>query len=64
MALACVGGLRSAQRVEKSAVQDMFGGMYRSSVTCDTCHHESTVYEPFLNLSLSVPEKEVCRPCE
>jgi hypothetical protein len=45
-------------RVEKSPIQEMFAGMFRSTVNCDTCHVESTVYEPFYNLAVPVPEKE------
>lgn len=45
-------------RVEKSPVRDLFGGMYRSTVTCEECHSESTVYEPFVTLPLPVPERE------
>lgn len=46
-------------RVEKSAVLDLFGGMYKSTVTCDECHTDSTKYEPFLTLPVPVPEKEI-----
>ena len=45
-------------RLPKSPVADLFGGTFRSVVTCDECHTESTIYEPFMNLSLPVPEKE------
>ncbi|KAJ8755346.1 hypothetical protein K2173_019144 [Erythroxylum novogranatense] len=35
-----------------------FGGRISSTVSCIECGHSSTVYEPFLDLSLSVPTKK------
>ncbi|KAG6582476.1 Ubiquitin carboxyl-terminal hydrolase 2, partial [Cucurbita argyrosperma subsp. sororia] len=41
-----------------SFVDEMFGGEISSAVCCKECGHTSTVYEPFLNLSLPVPMKK------
>ncbi|KAL0548024.1 hypothetical protein IC582_012463 [Cucumis melo] len=39
-------------------VDEMFGGQISSAVCCKECGHTSTVYEPFLDLSLPVPMKK------
>lgn len=39
-------------------VDEMFGGQISSAVCCIECGHTSTVYEPFLDLSLPVPIKK------
>ncbi|XP_047170188.1 ubiquitin carboxyl-terminal hydrolase 2 isoform X2 [Vigna umbellata] len=39
-------------------VDALFGGQISSTVRCIECGHFSTVYEPFLDLSLSVPTKK------
>lgn len=39
-------------------VDVLFGGQISSTVCCNECRHSSTVYEPFLDLSLSVPTKK------
>ncbi|RVW12760.1 Ubiquitin carboxyl-terminal hydrolase 2 [Vitis vinifera] len=39
-------------------VDTMFGGQISSTVCCVECGHSSTVYEPFLDLSLPVPTKK------
>jgi ubiquitin carboxyl-terminal hydrolase 16/45 len=38
-------------------VDAVFGGQISSTVCCVECEHSSTVYEPFLDLSLPVPTK-------
>ncbi|KAK3009601.1 hypothetical protein RJ639_013102 [Escallonia herrerae] len=38
-------------------VEAIFGGQLSSTVSCLECGHSSVVYEPFLDLSLSVPTK-------
>ncbi|KAF5752490.1 ubiquitin carboxyl-terminal hydrolase 2 isoform X1 [Tripterygium wilfordii] len=38
-------------------VDTVFGGQISSTVCCIKCGHSSTVYEPFLDLSLPVPTK-------
>ncbi|XWS22364.1 hypothetical protein CRYUN_Cryun29cG0027400 [Craigia yunnanensis] len=39
-------------------VDAVFGGQISSTLCCKECGHSSTVYEPFLDLSLSVPTKK------
>lgn len=39
-------------------VDTLFGGQISSTVCCVECGHFSTVYEPFLDLSLPVPTKK------
>lgn len=39
-------------------VDAVFGGQISSTVCCVECGHSSTVYEPFLDLSLPVPTKK------
>lgn len=39
-------------------VDSVFGGKISSTVSCLECGHSSTVYEPFLDLSLPVPTKK------
>ncbi|XVE81347.1 hypothetical protein DITRI_Ditri15bG0056400 [Diplodiscus trichospermus] len=39
-------------------VDAVFGGQISSTLCCEECGHSSTVYEPFLDLSLSVPTKK------
>lgn len=39
-------------------VDVVFGGQLSSTVSCLECGHSSTIYEPFLDLSLPVPTKK------
>ncbi|KAL6535275.1 ubiquitin-specific protease ubp2 [Orobanche minor] len=39
-------------------VDAIFGGQLSSTVSCLECGHASTIYEPFLDLSLPVPTKK------
>ncbi|KAK4425241.1 Ubiquitin carboxyl-terminal hydrolase 2 [Sesamum alatum] len=39
-------------------VDTIFGGKLSSTVSCLECGHSSTIYEPFLDLSLPVPTKK------
>ncbi|KAE8685604.1 glucan endo-1,3-beta-glucosidase-like protein 2-like [Hibiscus syriacus] len=39
-------------------VDAVFGGQISSTLCCEECGHSSTVFEPFLDLSLSVPTKK------
>ncbi|XAR62571.1 Ubiquitinyl hydrolase 1 [Bertholletia excelsa] len=39
-------------------VDAIFGGQLSSTVSCLECRHSSTVFEPFLDLSLPVPTKK------
>lgn len=31
-------------------------GQYRSIVTCPDCHHKSTTFDPFITVSLTIPQ--------
>ncbi|XP_059651586.1 ubiquitin carboxyl-terminal hydrolase 2-like [Cornus florida] len=44
--------------VSPTFVDAIFGGKLSSTVCCLECGHSSTVYEPFLDLSLPVPTKK------
>ncbi|KAK1294098.1 Ubiquitin carboxyl-terminal hydrolase 2 [Acorus calamus] len=44
--------------VKKTYVDSIFGGEVSTTVWCLNCGHSSTVYEPFLDLSLPVPGKK------
>lgn len=50
------GGVPHNQNV--TFVDAVFGGQISSTVCCVECGHSSTVYEPFLDLSLPVPTKK------
>ncbi|XP_075512106.1 ubiquitin carboxyl-terminal hydrolase 2-like isoform X1 [Primulina tabacum] len=45
--------------IEKPTFVDaIFGGQLSSTVSCLECGHSSTIYEPFLDLSLPIPTKQ------
>lgn len=37
-------------------LSEVFAGQLSSTVTCQTCHHQSTTLEPFMDLSLPIPQ--------
>ena len=41
---------------EDSRISELFGGMLRSEVCCSVCSNQSTVYIPFLDIALPIPE--------
>ena len=41
-----------------SFVEEFFSGQLSSTVCCTACGHSSTVFEPFLDLSLPIPRKK------
>ncbi|KAH6786947.1 ubiquitin-specific protease 2 [Perilla frutescens var. hirtella] len=43
---------------DSTFVDVIFGGQLSSTVSCLECGHSSTIYEPFLDLSLPVPTKK------
>ena len=43
-------------------IDKMFGGHLVSTIVCEQCHHSSQIYEPFLDLSLSLFEEKPQRP--
>lgn len=47
-----------ASITDPTFVDSIFGGQLSSTVSCLECGHSSTIYEPFLDLSLPVPTKK------
>ncbi|KAK4406123.1 Ubiquitin carboxyl-terminal hydrolase 2 [Sesamum angolense] len=47
-----------ASIADPTFVDIIFGGRLSSTVSCLECGHSSTIYEPFLDLSLPVPTKK------
>lgn len=45
---------RLTSTVGKTVFEGMFEGILNSTLTCDVCRHESTVTEPFIDLSLAL----------
>ena len=41
---------------EDSRISELFGGMLRSEVCCSVCSNLSTVYTPFMDIALPIPE--------
>lgn len=52
------GSLKTDRASSNTLVDALFGGQISSTVCCNECGHSSTVYEPFLDLSLPVPNKK------
>ena len=48
-----IPGLDSLSK-ETTIVNQIYGGFLRSQVLCLKCHHRSSIYEPFLDLSLDI----------
>lgn len=44
-------------RSNNSFVYDLFQALYRSSLTCPGCERQSNTFDPFLSMSLPVPQK-------
>ena len=42
---------------EDSRISELFGGMLRSDVCCSVCCNQSTVYIPFMDIALPIPER-------
>ena len=43
---------------EDSRISELFGGMLRSDVCCSVCKNQSTVYIPFMDIALPIPERK------
>ncbi len=41
---------------ENSIIVDLFHGQFQNIIKCEKCHKEKKTYEPFINLSLPIPE--------
>ncbi len=49
--------LASYMRVNNSFVTEVFQAQFRSSLTCPTCQKQSNTFDPFLCVSLPIPQK-------
>ena len=47
---------------EDSRISELFGGMLRSDVCCSVCCNQSTVYIPFMDIALPIPERKCTYP--
>lgn len=50
--------LSNYTRCNNSIVLDLFQAQYRSSLACPKCNQQSTTFDPFLCLSLPIPQRE------
>jgi len=50
--------LANHTRCNNSFIYSLFQALYRSSLTCPSCHHHSNTFDPFLSLSLPIPHQE------
>jgi len=50
--------LANHTRCNNSFIYNLFQALYRSSLTCPSCHHHSNTFDPFLSLSLPIPHHE------
>ena len=46
-------------RANNSFVVDVFQAQFRSSLTCPTCQQQSNTFDPFLCVSLPIPQKQL-----
>jgi len=49
--------LANHMRSNNSFVYDLFQALYRSSLTCPGCERQSNTFDPFLSMSLPIPQK-------
>ena len=49
--------LANHMRCNNSFVNDLFQALYRSSLTCPTCRRQSNTFDPFLSVSLPIPQR-------
>lgn len=49
---------------DHSRLTDLFAGQHISRLQCTTCHHSSTVYEPFYSISVEIPANTSNRPVD
>ena len=43
----------------KNLIIQLFQGIFLNEITCDSCKHQSRKAEPFLDISLSIPQEQV-----
>ncbi|XP_035694544.1 ubiquitin carboxyl-terminal hydrolase 31-like [Branchiostoma floridae] len=46
------------QRCNSSFMYDLFQAQYRSSLTCPTCHRQSNTFDPYICISLPLPQRQ------
>lgn len=51
--------LANYMRSNNSFVMDVFQAQFRSSLTCPTCDKQSNTFDPFLCVSLPIPQKQM-----
>lgn len=51
--------LSNYMRCNNSVVMDVFQAQFRSSLTCPTCEKQSNTFDPFLCVSLPLPQKQL-----
>ena len=51
--------LANYTRSNNSFVMDVFQAQFRSSLTCPTCDKQSNTFDPFLCVSLPIPQKQL-----
>ena len=51
--------LANYMRFNSSFVMDVFQAQFRSSLTCPTCEKQSNTFDPFLCVSLPIPQKQL-----
>lgn len=49
--------LANHMRCNNSFVYDLFQALYKSSLTCPNCRRQSNTFDPFLSVSLPIPQK-------
>ena len=49
--------LASHMRSNNSYMYDLFQAVFRSTLTCPNCRRQSNTYDPFLSISLPIPQK-------
>lgn len=49
--------LANHMRCNNSFIYDLFQALYRSSLTCPQCRRQSNTFDPFLSVSLPIPQK-------
>ena len=50
--------LANYMRCNNSFVVDIFQAQFRSSLTCPSCERQSNTFDPFLCVSLPIPQKQ------
>ncbi len=51
--------LANYMRCNNSFVMEVFQAQFRSSLTCHTCERQSNTFDPFLCVSLPIPQKQL-----